>query len=373
MDVSTMLSTMKLWMVLLCALFGACDRHKSGNEAGDSSTVGSVTDAPGSSATGSDETDVNDPSIPKPEVLYRIPGLLDPDSDTISAFDVNDNHIYFQPLSMVLYRVPKDGKGQPELFSGVMSDVTFDAEYAYTVLDESLFKVNKQTLEQQALNLAGQEKLYAITTDSRRLYVTNHGCTKIVTMSMTGEDVAVFERETPIVYSGRASIIVDETNIYCSGSAKSDLGGRLYRCPKEGGEITEVTTMPDANHEIRAAHSPQVSGMAAVGDQIYFIGNFADGANMQYLYVVPKEGGEPRLLAELRDTYYSSRLHYDEQRNSLYFFAPGKPTDKGVYRWVISTQSLTRYLTTEGDDPLGADNDYLYWSYHDKIYRMKKF
>lgn len=334
-------------------------------------------DSTNGTASSNDTGAGTEPFAAGSELLYELPDLLLPDIDSIYSFAVDETHIYFQPSSMNLYRVLKDGTGTPELFYGPISAIVFDETYAY-MLDgakaESVTKLDKITLQQQTIALGGNNRLFGITLDADRLYMANHGCTKIVTLTKEGEDLRLFERESEILYGGYASIIVDETDIYCSGSGAGGFyGGRLYRCPKEGGDITEVTTIPDALHEIRAAHNPQVSGMVSHDEYIYFIGNMADGAYLQYLYKVSKGGGEPISLSELWNTYGTQRLHHDIKRNSLYFFAPGKESDMGFYKWDLTSQSLSRILHNEAETPMDADEDYLYWAYHDKIYRMKKF
>ena len=76
---------------------------------------------------------------------------------------------------MTLYRVEKHGNGTPEIFPGATGVAVFDADFACLLIGDALTKVNKQTMEQQALDLDGQEKLYVIAMDDTRLYMTTHG------------------------------------------------------------------------------------------------------------------------------------------------------------------------------------------------------
>ena len=89
--------------------------------------------------------------------------------------------------------------------------------------------------------------------------------------------------------------------------------------------------------------------------------------------MVSVDGGESTRLAEMRDTFATERLTYDEKRNALFFHTMGKDSDKGFYKWDLSTKTLSRVLEDDGKEPMAADEDYLYWSFEDKIFRLRKF
>ena len=113
--------------------------------------------------------------------------------------------------------------------------------------------------------------------------------------------------------------------------------------------------------------------MAIVDEQIYMVSNFRSDALMQYFGTATLSDGQYTRIAELRDTISTKRLHRDEKRNALYFFAQGKNEVRGIYKYDLSEGKLFRKPIEGGGEPMASDEDYLYWHTRSQIYRLKKF
>jgi hypothetical protein len=256
--------------------------------------------------------------------------------------------------------------------------VAIDAEYVYWVISPNVAKWNKASAERILISLEGQEEgINALTADDTRLYLATYGCAKIISMSKSGGEMTV--SENPVTgdnVCGITTLTTDATHVYCSGGGCPPTMGKVFRCPKEGGEVTEVTTVPEVDlSPSTAAQGPQVTGMAVVEDKLYFITNFHDDVLAQYLGWAPAAGGEYTRIAELRGVHRTKRLHHDIEQNALYFLASGGLTSTGIFKYDLGTgQLLFQRTPSTASTPMAMDDEYFYWSiYNAELYRMKKF
>jgi hypothetical protein len=150
--------------------------------------------------------------------------------------------------------------------------------------------------------------------------------------------------------------------------------GKVYRCPKEGGEVTEVTTVPEAIERESGLSGIQVSGMAVVGDKLYMISNHTSNVWVQYFDLAPAAGGASTRISTFNYSRLTKRLHHDAERNSLYFLVSGDSGVRGIYKYDLAEGTLffkaiePAFLT-----PMAMDAEYFYWPTMSEIYRMKKF
>ena len=113
--------------------------------------------------------------------------------------------------------------------------------------------------------------------------------------------------------------------------------------------------------------------MSIVEEKIYMVSNFRTDAQMQYFGWANLSDGEYTRITELRDTIYTKRLHHDEKRNALYFFAQGKNAVRGIYKYDLGAGELFRLFIDGGGEPMASDEDYLYWHTRSQIFRLMKF
>ena len=205
--------------------------------------------------------------------------------------------------------------------------------------------------------------------------MSGSGCTKILAMSKSGGEITV--SENPVTGDNVCSVTTlttDATHVYCGGGGCDPTMGKVFRCPKEGGEVTEVTTVPEASDPNLSPSGPQVTGMAVVGDKLYFVSNYRSGGLLQYFGWAPAAGGAYTQIDSFLYTKSTKRLHHDTERNALYFLASGHSGARGIYKYDLAESKLSykdiddAFLT-----PMATDAEYFYWPTESELYRMKKF
>ena len=324
----------------------------------------------GDTETG-DETDSDDAGTPpEAEQIYYWPTMED--GGSIGTLVTDESHIYFD-MNGSLVRVSKTGGGELETIGGSTTgfsnaNMILDDTHAYWMNGQSVAKMNKATKEISQLSLGDHySDIYVLVADTDRLYFTGLGCAKIVTMTKSGEDIRAFTQEVTGTLGGSAKIALSETHIYCSGGGSfgTNTSGKMYRCPKDGDEIELVTTIPDPDW-----YNSQVGPMAVVGELVYFseIYTTAGGPGTR-LGATPVTGGDPT-MEDFILAVGPARLHYDGQRNALYFLTL---VQAHLNKFHLDTQELVRVELPEGHYPMSWDEDYLYWASETAIYRMEKF
>lgn len=311
------------------------------------------------------------------ELLYSGTGML-------YALEADDTHLY--GISMAgIFRAKKDGTGEPELLGSTPSgqlhqNIYLDEKYAYWLLGENVVKLDKSTLESTQLSLEGHAQDYQVLTgDDQYLYISGISCWKIIRMSKSGGEIITSETEVELNGCAVTSLTLDDTSVYCGGGGCNPTMGKVFKAPKEGGEIVELFSLPEADSEsVFLTWGPQASGMVVVDQRLYLMSNFhSDTMRTQYLGWVSTNGGEYTRVGEFDYTYQTKNLFWDKQRKALYFIMPGDSSYRGVYKYDLDTGEISSEKKLEYDlirYPAAEDNDYIYWSKsEDGIYRTMKF
>ncbi len=95
------------------------------------------------------------------ELLYALGGDL-------YALEADDTHLYAVSMGGI-FRLKKDGSGEPEILGSVPSGqlhqaICLDEQYAYWLLGENIVKLDKNTLESTMLSLEGHHQDFQVLT-----------------------------------------------------------------------------------------------------------------------------------------------------------------------------------------------------------------
>ncbi len=306
------------------------------------------------------------------EELYSFPNL-EGEGGGIGSIAVDDQYIYFSgQTGSSVYRIDKRGGGKEEnIGGGILSgSIVVDEDYVYWSGGGSIKKVEKATKTLTTLSLQGHEDPpMAMAADDERLYLSGPGCRIVIILKKDGSDLVVSTQDVSAIVGGAIRIAVSNTHVYCSGGNDSYSLGKMYRVPKQGGTIEQVTVVPATD----VIWGPQVGPMTIIGDGVFYITNYASPKATQYLTAVPADGGESTILATLTFASGPVNLHFDQQRNALYW-GTFSGTDSGLAKYSFETEKLLRVeVEDETDAPFAKDDKYFYWSTRSKIYRLPIF
>jgi len=282
-------------------------------------------------------------------------------------------------LSGSLARADKNGGGKLEYLPVSPSgfphqNFLVDDTHLYWLSGTAVTKYNKSTSQTTQLifqdtppePLDHEANIHVMTMDEERIYLASMGCALIISMTKNGEDRKVSTLERTGDIGGSVNIAVGDTYVYCSGGVSGSTAGKMYLCPKLGGEVSLATTVPNSDNN----SGSQVGPMFVLADKVYYINNYAGNYWIQRLTETPALGGESTVLVELENAKDGYRLHFNEARSAFYWVARGNP-DMVKYNFI--TKKLTRIEIDGMKEPIAWDEEYLYWPTMTSFYRMKKF
>jgi hypothetical protein len=313
----------------------------------------------------------------EPELLYE---LFGPSTEAIDimSMDVQGNYIYFTTMS-ALMRLLKEGGGEEEPigerpYAGSPQFLVSDENYLYWPRVAGIVKYNVETRHEEVFSTENYVTYIGlIVGEGEKIYIGGDGTSLQLSMNKEGDDIVDYGVEPNDENFGMAYITLDQTYVYFSGGGRGWSAGKIYRVPKSGGNIEEVTTVPEVDDSNYEHLGPQAGAMVVVDANIFFINHYAaSGSLLQYLAVAPASGGETTRLVKLLYTTNTQRIFYDKNRKALYFYASGDQA--GILKYDLEKEEMTRLEISKGGlAPLASDEDYLYWASVNKIYRLRKF
>lgn len=289
----------------------------------------------------------------------------------LSGIVVDDDYLYMNKDG-TLYRGRKTGDGTPEPLAGGLSlwvhSLVIDGDSLYWFTGKAIMRLDTKTATQSQVYAPNTtHDVMSLAVGDQRLYLVAPGCAQAFNVSTAGTDERTVTRETSEPAGGAIPVAIGVDAMYCGGGIASwPNSSDVYRWSKSSDSLQTLYTMT----EEYAGSRPQAQTMLEIGSQLYIIEAYGPTVLYHRLLELPKSGGTPKVLAELKHKA-PSNIHHDINRKTLYWVTPG---DGYVVKYDLIQQKLeTKDLGVRVGNCFTADDSHLYWDNLDGIVRMEKF